>query len=204
MPTTIKEIFNSQNIGSIYKVKWGENITSQSGGIYIVSTSSIPSQNLGISSVPNIDDTILIAWIKKVQNFTIDGERNFLLLKKRLKEFWLPDENILYIGKATVRANGKGLGKRISEYYTTKIGAGSPHSGGQWIKTLKNLDKVYVYYGFIDNSSKVEEDMLKYFIENVSDITKEKLRDKNLPLPFANIRYKGTTDKNHGMLNQRL
>ncbi len=118
-----------------------------------------------------------------------------------MSEFWLADESILYIGKAPKRSNDKGLSNRVHEYYKTPIGRRSPHSGGQWIKVLKNLDEMFVYCGLCDDPTEIEQGMLKYFMDNVSDASLSKLYDKNLPLPFANIKFNG--NKKHGMYNQR-
>lgn len=123
-------------------------------------------------------------------------------MKKRLTSFWLQDESVLYIGKAPKRGNGSGISKRVSEYFSTIIGNGGPHSGGQWIKTLKNLKDFFVYYGVCNKPGEVENMMLQFFMNNVSEDTLLKLYDKKLPLPFANIKFRG--NKNHGFKNQRL
>ncbi len=73
---------------------------------------------------------------------------------------------------------------------------------GQWIKTLKALNTYSVYYGACDNPGDVELNMLEYFMSNVSKLTLSQLYDKELPIPFANIKFKG--NKNHGLKNQRL
>ena len=205
MPNLVLDLFKESGIKTFSKVQWNENIDSQNEGIYIISLSSNPNQNLGIVISPNFSDKQITQWINKVPNFLIDDNKPTLdVVKNRLLEFWLPDENILYIGKAPKRSNNKGVGNRVAEYYRTILGDGSPHSGGQWIKTLANLKDTYVYYGFSINPTEIEFKMLTKFMANVSATTKEKLRDTNLPLPFANIRYKTKVDKNHGMKNQRL
>ncbi|MCH7974752.1 MAG: hypothetical protein IH949_12880 [Bacteroidetes bacterium] len=205
MPNLVSDLFNENGIKSFSKARWNEKIDSQNEGIYIISLSSDPNQNIGISVSPNFSDLQIQQWINKVPNFLIDEKKPTLdLVKNRLLEFWLHDENILYIGKAPRRSNNKGVGNRVSEYYRTILGNGSPHSGGQWIKTLANLKDAYVYYGFTKNPTEIEFNMLTNFMSNVNETTKEKLRDTDLPLPFANIRYKTGVDKNHGMKNQRL
>lgn len=202
MPTIVNDFFKNFCDAVPYQTKWGTTIGSQEEGVYVVSLSNNPKENTGLIEEPEFNKEIILSWFQKANKFRVDGKKNFELLKKRLSEFWLPDENILYIGKAPKRKNGNGLGKRIDEYYRTEIGAGSPHSGGQWIKTLNNLSDCYVYYAPISNPSLVEEQMLSYFMVNVSNETKSKLRDPELPLPFANIRFQGR-DKDHGMENQR-
>lgn len=205
MPILVSDMFKENGVKSFLKVKWNENINSQNEGIYLISLSSDPNQNIGISQSPNFSDIQITQWINKVPNFLIDDKKTSVdIVKNRLLEFWLPDKNILYIGKAPKRKNNKGIGNRVSEYYRTILGSGSPHSGGQWIKTLANLNNTYVYYGFTSNPTEIEFNMLTKFMSQVNKTTKNKLRDSVLPLPFANIRYKPSIDKNHGMKNQRL
>lgn len=204
MPISVKSIFENSAMNSFQKVSWGSSIEDKNEGVYIVSTSPDPEKNLGTSVNPNFKEEVIEKWIQELPNFKIDNvEPTLEVIKNRLNEFWLPDENILYIGKAKKRINGEALGKRISEYYITEMGDGTPHSGGQWLKTLSNLPKLFVYYGYSCNPAEAEKQMLKYFMQKVSKETLQHLRDKNLPLPFANIRYKPGKDKNHGMKNQR-
>lgn len=204
MPTTIKQLFDASNIENIHKEKWGTIVENQRQGVYIVSMSPIPDENAITLEKPNFNYPEIAKWIDKLPDFTIDGVKPTIeLLKKRLTEFWLPDESILYIGKAPKRSNGDGLGQRIYEYYITEIGEGRPHSGGQWIKTLSNLETSFVYYGYCNDPTDVERQMLDLFMANVSIETVQSLRDSSLPLPFANIRYKPMVDKKHGMKNQR-
>jgi hypothetical protein len=116
-----------------------------------------------------------------------------------MSEFWLPDENILYFGKAPKRSYRKGVGNRVGEYYKTDYGEAKPHAGGHWLKALKNLNELFVYYVETENCGEIEINMLSYFCENVSDGTRSQLRDKKLSLPFANLELKKGQRKNHGL-----
>ncbi len=203
MPTTVQQLFDNFNIKDIQQVKWGTNFNEKSQGIYIVSTSRNPKENIEICDLPKFEDEQIILWINKVSGFKVDNKPATLTnVKNRLKDFWLPDENILYIGKAPNRKRGSGISKRVNEYYQTIIGNGSPHSGGQWIKTLKNLNTFTVHYGLCDKPDEIEDRMLELFMQNVSEESKKKLYDRNKPIPFANIKFKG--NKIHGLKNQRL
>jgi len=147
---------------------------------------------------PIFNDHEISKWIEKIPSFTIDKKKaSIQTIKERLKQFWLPDESILYIGKVK-RANQTGLGVRIHEYFETEIGDRGPHSGGQWIKVLKNINSLNVFYGHADDPKDIEDKMLTFFRERVSNKTKNLL----FYIPFANIRHHG--DKKHGMKNQRL
>ena len=203
MATTVRQLFNHFNILEFGKVKWGTTFNEKKQGVYVVSTSSDPDKHLGITDSPNFDDLQIKLWLSKLQNFQVDGVPATLTnLKNRLAEFWFPDESILYIGKAPTRKNGSGISKRVMEYFTTIIGDGGPHSGGQWIKALKDLNNYTVYYGACNKPTDIEREMMSFFMDNVSEVTLSKLYDKQLPIPFANIKFTG--NKRHGLKNQRL
>ena len=203
MPTTVQQLFNKFDILDFKKVKWGTTFNENRQGVYVVSTSSNPNEHLGISDNTNFDEEQIILWINKLTDFQVDNKpATSTNVKNRLRDFWLPDESILYIGKAPTRKSGSGISKRVREYFSTIIGDGSPHSGGQWIKTLKDLNTFTVYYGVCDRPNEIEHKMLDFFMQNVSKTTLERLYDKQMPIPFANIKFTG--NKNHGFKNQRL
>lgn len=202
MPITIKSIFESVNIQNVSQIKWNSFFDNKEEGVYIVSLSSTFDKNLNSLEKIKFNEEVLKKWINKLPDFTIDGERvTIFSLKKRLSEFWLADENILYIGKAPKRKNGDGISNRIIEYYNTEIGDSGPHSGGQWIKVLENIENFYIYYAICENPTFIEKQLLNYFKNNISEKSKEMLFDKELTLPFANINFGG--NKKHGMKNQR-
>jgi hypothetical protein len=201
--TTVRQLFNEFDILDFQQVKWGTLFHEKKQGVYVVSTSNNPDKHLGISDRPNFDDQQINLWISKLTDFQVDGISATLTnVKKRLTGFWFPDESIIYIGKAPTRKNESGISKRVSEYFSTIIGNGGPHSGGQWVKALKDLNTFTVFYGACDKPGEIEHKMLDFFMSNVSKKTLEKLYDKQLPIPFANIKFTG--NKNHGLKNQRL
>lgn len=200
--TTVRQLFNNSGILDFDQVKWGTTFCEKEQGVYVVSTSNEPDKHLGITDKPNFDDQQIELWISKLPDFQVDGVPATLTnLKNRLTEFWLPDESILYIGKAPKRKSNSGISCRVMEYFTTIIGYRSPHSGGQWIKTLKDLKSYTVYYGACNNPAGIKKEMMSFFMGNVSEATLSKLYDKQLPLPFANIKFNG--NKKHGLKNQR-
>lgn len=206
MPTTIKHLIQEFDLPSIQKVSWKERIPTQDEGIYIVSLSDDPNSNNGILDTIPISKDIIEDWIEKVGGFEIDKihTNDSEVIIERMSQFWLPDENIIYIGKAPKRKSGKGIGNRVNEYYRTEYGARKPHAGGHWIKALTVLDDLFVYYSPCDNPGDVETAMLRYFCESVSDSTREILRDKTLTLPFANLQLERGQIKNHGLGKMKL
>lgn len=172
MLTTIQGLFEKFNLIKYEKIAWGTKFVEKGEGIYIVSTSADIQNKPETLSQPLFDDNVLNTWIEKLPAFTIDFRKPTIeSLKQRLSEFWLPDETILYIGKAPTRSSGAGIRNRVDEYYRTKIGDRSPHSGGQWIKTLRNLSSTFIHFARVEDPDKIEKAMSKHFMDNVSPST---------------------------------
>jgi hypothetical protein len=118
-------------------------------------------------------------------------------LEKRLSQCWIPDEVILYIGLAS------SLRSRIRGYYRTPLGARRPHSGGHFLKTLRNIYDLFVHYAPTDDPDDCEQKMLKAFCENTSTRSKSLLHDPAHPFPFANLEHPPGTRKLHGLTRTR-
>ncbi len=199
MATTINKLLTSVGL-DLKRVKtsmWGESLDSSSIGIYFVSTSSSPATNSNLFNEAPIDDNILKFWINKVPTIQVDNKpTNIADLRQRLSSFWLRDESIVYIGQTESR---KGLRGRINQYYNTEIGDRKPHAGGHWIKTLKNLNQLYIHYISTHNALLTEKKIMREFIAQVSKTTLDNLFDRRLPLPFANLELEKGNRKNHGI-----
>jgi hypothetical protein len=115
----------------------------------------------------------------------------------RISRFWIPDEAILYMGKATK------LSTRLPAYYRTSIGKRSPHSGGFFLKLLSNLDQLWVHYAECNDPETAEDRMLRRFCENVSQVSRIALHDYSHPFPFANLEWPKGTFKAHGLRASR-
>lgn len=183
---TVKELFSHVGISNSKHVRWGDEVESSQQGIYIVSTSDLPEEP-AVANQPKFNDAAIQKWIDRLPDFRIDGVRPTLTtLKNRLAQFWLPNESVLYIGQTK-----SSLSKRIAQYYKTELGAKGPHSGGQWLKTLGNMEDLFVYYAPTTERPKdVEDKLLNYFYSQAGE------------LPFANLeRPQGR--KKHGLQGQR-
>ncbi len=196
MPTTVAQIMASEGLTQKNSMKWGDSVNSNSSGVYIISLSPDPSQNLGILEDAPLSLEVIKEWLDKVKTFKLDGKTNpsAEAVASRLSEFWLPDENILYIGKTD-----SNLGKRVRQYYYTPLGASGPHHGGHWLKVLSNINQLFVYYAECSNAKECETQLLKLFVKNVSSPTLEMLHDPKHPYPFANLEI--TEPKAHGISN---
>lgn len=205
MATTINDLLITAGLDPkrLKTVRWGQTLDSSSIGIYFVSTCGQPDQNSNLYDRAPIDENILRFWLSKVSTFQIDKCPNPTLneLKKRLSGFWLPDENIVYIGQTE---SGGGLKSRVNQYYRTELGERKPHAGGHWIKTLKILNQLFVHYIDDKTPPATEEKLLHAFVKQVSDETKKNLVDQLLPIPFANLELEKGNRKRHGISKSKL
>ena len=200
MPSTVSQLVASEGIELTGKVRWGEAVEEHSLGIYIVSLSDSEHDNKGILDSAPISIEAIRSWIHKIPTLTLDSKENprAEAVRDRLAEFWMPDENILYVGKTDAS-----LHKRVRDYYHTELGEPGPHAGGRWIRTLSNLHQLFIYYAICSDPSSIEGRVLRRFMSGVTDSSLSSLRDRGVPLPFANLRHPDGGDKSHGIGRSR-
>jgi hypothetical protein len=205
MPISVKNLLATVEMDSacLRTVRWGQALDSSSNGIYFISTSSNPSLNTSLYDKAPVDERALKFWISKVKTIEIDGKSSPTVaeLEQRLNAFWLPDENIIYVGQTE---SSNGLRGRVNQYYNTEIGERKPHAGGHWIKTLKTLNELFVHYIPSQNVEIIEKRIMNNFVSQVSKQTREKLFDPHLPLPFANLELERGKRKNHGISKSKV
>lgn len=199
-PANLADQFNEHLYGPI---KWGKTLTSSDTGVYIVTLleTSTQAKSAALPHAP-IDLRVVQVWLSRVPQFTLDGKRpTASAISERIANFWIPDEIILYIGQT-----GSELSKRLNQYYTHKLGNRSPHKGGHWLKTLSNLKDLCIYWVENIDPKPLEQQMLNYFQDQVSDESRKNLYDPNLPIPFANleITYPSRQLKQHGLKKHAL
>jgi hypothetical protein len=201
MPSTVIDLLREAGIELTGKVRWGETPKCSMPGIYIVSMSASEHENRCTLDWAPISLDKIKCWIDKVRTFELDGAKQPApdQITERLSGFWLPDESIVYIGQTTAK-----LGKRVRQYYKTKLGDKRPHAGGHWIKTLSNLSEMYVYYAACSDPHEKEDALMKIFIDSVSKKTLAILRDPYHPFPFANLEDANGNRKRHGLGKTKL
>jgi hypothetical protein len=196
MPTKIAEAFAAIGAGhgEIKSVPWKTTPETNEGGVYVLSLSKDLDSFKGRADDASLADSVFEKWLEVCPKLLLDGGRPTAEeLKVRIQKSWIPDEVILYIGKA------KSLSGRLRGYYGTPIGACRPHSGGYFIKLLSNLDEVWVHYVRSDDPAIAENEMLCKFCKSVSRKSKKKLGDPDHPFPFANLEWPRSTRKRHGL-----
>ncbi|OBJ58247.1 hypothetical protein A9W95_11905 [Mycobacterium sp. 1423905.2] len=129
----------------------------------------------------------------------LDGQRPSRdQLAERIASMWLPDETVLYVGLA-----GTSVAERVRQYYNTPLGARKPHAGGWPLKTLVDLDEVWVHYAACASVDVAERTMLDAFLDGVSASARATACDPELPLPFANLTVPRGARKRHGISGAR-
>lgn len=182
---TVTELFKQIGIDEFQCVRWGCPFDCSSSGIYIVSSCGDPDAEVPTCR-PRFDGRAIHKWIDRLPHFTLDGMKpDEETLVQRLRTFWLPRENVLYIGQT-----GSSLTERVKAYCTTELGARKPHSGGQWLKTLRNIEELFVYIAPADDAKNKERILLNYFRASAGE------------LPFANLTGP-CGRKSHGLKGQR-
>jgi hypothetical protein len=195
MPSAVREVMGAAGLEPAGVVSWLDPVPDRSPGVYVVSLSSDPGTTKGGLIRCPLDPGTLEAWLAVRPQLTVDGGRPTVEeLSGRLAAFWLPDEVILYIGKA-----GTSLRHRVDQYYRTPLGARRPHAGGHWLKTLSVLQDLHVYWAPTDEPEPAEDELLRRFCAGVSHRTRGILRDPDHPFPFANLEWPAGTRKQHGI-----
>jgi hypothetical protein len=181
-------------------VQWKTPIPVRGSGVYIVFLSDDPSKGNGLVPCAPLEQAAVAAWLWRVPALQIDGAQcgSADVLLNRLAGFWLSDENIVYIGKAT------SLRGRVGDYYRTPLGDPRPHAGGHWVKTLAILGGARVYFAETPNHEEAEQRLLYAFIRGTSEATRESLFDPMLPIPFANLEFPPGTRKKHGIGGSKI
>jgi hypothetical protein len=101
MPTTVAEAFAAVGLSPEGVVRWGETPKVSATGVYIVSlTKSLGAHHNKLISAP-LAPAEFEHWLGACPSLTLDGVRpEKQQLMARIQRFWLPDEVILYIGRA--------------------------------------------------------------------------------------------------------
>ena len=183
MTSKATDLFRAAKLTEQGPVRWGEPIPSRRPGVYVVEALS-PSISAPFS-MPAIE-----AWIERVPGIRVDGApTDAKALRKRLDEFWISSETVVYVGRA-----GTDIGGRVRAYYRTPLGDPRPHAGGHWLKTLSNLDQFRVWWAETDDPIDAERRLLWAFAD----------RHAVGFLPFANRQDADGDPKDHGITRSTL
>jgi hypothetical protein len=185
VPIAAADLFDRIGLKIKESAPWGAPVACTKPGVYAVSLSGNPRRNAGLPPEAPVSVALVQEWIEYVATFTFDGKPrpSPSAVAAFIKQFWLPDESILYIGKATC------LEDRLGQLRGHHLGNPSPHKGGHWLKTLSNLDRLHVFFCQCDSVQEAEDsedEALALFASQVSARTRKRLYNPDMPIPFAN------------------
>ncbi len=198
--STVNDLLKADSLQRSGLVQWGEQVPNDKPGIYIVSLSSDIDENNFLLETAPINHGIVAKWLRRAPRFKLDGKLNPSpeAVARRLSEYWLPDENILYIGQTSGP-----MRKRVNQFYRHKLGNSGSHSGGQWLKTLSVLPETFVHYAESPDPELSEYRLMQAFMVGVSASTRKCLRNNDRPYPFANLEFPKLR-KQHGISKSTL
>ena len=212
MPSTVADIFAATGATPARVVLWGTTPLSSGGtgpttGLYVVALTDDPGAVSGVVPTAPIDPAAVDELLAVRPELCLDGIRpTSEELASRLAGFWFPDEVVVYIGLAGARKRSSASGEladRVGEYYTTALGARSPHAGGWPLKVLSCLEDLYVHYGYCGEVVSAERLAIGHFADHVSDKTRVALHDPVRVMPFANLEFPKGIRKSHGITGAR-
>jgi transcription elongation factor GreA len=156
---------------------WGRPVAAAGPGVFVLELST------PVATAP-IELTRVGKWIERVETLHLDGVRpTSRALAGRLASFWLPSQTIVYIGSSEVS-----LARRVSQMAATELGDRRPYSGGHWLKTLRSLEGVRVWWAATTATEEYEDALFTAFAAGVGDADLAGLHDREVVLPFANLR----------------
>jgi transcription elongation factor GreA len=173
--------------------RWGRPASGQGPGVFIIELSApLPSAPIELTRVGK--------WIERVDTLRLDGTQpTSRALAARLAAFWLPSQTVLYIGTSEVS-----MGRRLAAIVLTELGNRRPHAGAHWLKTLRDLDSVRVWWSATKATEEYEDALFDAFAATVPVAERLSLPDPDVVLPFANLRRSDGRRKTTGVTGSLL
>jgi len=199
MPSSVRSLFAAAGLEPEGVCRWQTRLPFAEPGVYVVASTDDTDAVLAASAAFPTSEAAIRELLDVRPELRLDGKRpDAAALTGRLAECWLGDEVTLYIGLA-----GTSLARRVGDYYSTPLGAKRPHAGGWPLKTLATLGDLSVYFARCSDPANAENEMLRAFVEGVSQQSRSTLHDPSLPIPFANLEWPKGTRKKHGITGAR-
>jgi transcription elongation factor GreA len=112
-------------------VRWGLPVPARKPGLYVIELGApLPTAPLEMTRVGK--------WLERLPALRLDGEHpTSKALNARLASFWWPDSTVLYAG-----ATERSIGGRAAALTAHVPGDRQPHSDGQWLHLLRDLERL--------------------------------------------------------------
>jgi transcription elongation factor GreA len=156
---------------------WGRPVQAQGPGVFVVEAPApLPSAPIELTRVGK--------WIERVDTLRLDGEvPTSKAVAARIGSFWLPSQTVLFIGTSDVS-----VARRVAAIVKTELGDRRPAAGGHWLKTLRSLDGLKVWWAATAATEEYEDALLAAFAAGVPEADLAALPDRTVVLPWANLR----------------
>jgi hypothetical protein len=189
-PIGAAELLRSVGLMADGPVTWGRPVPSGGPGVYIVEWPE------ALESAP-VELTNVGKWLERLPGLRLDGRRpTSREVAARLHTFWLPGQTVVYVGMTLLSVGG-----RVGALYRTPLGDRKPHAAGNWLKTLRGLDRARVWWASTTAAEEYEDALLSAFAAGVdaSPEAAPRLADRSVILPFANLQSATGQRKAHGI-----
>jgi len=173
--------------------RWGGKPTARKPGIFAVELPE-PSEHCSI----DIDE--VRRWLERVPDLKMDGERpTQSTLAERMRSFWVPNQQMIYVGRTP-----KSLSARVASLYATELGHARPHPGGHWLKVLRDLPLLRLWWAETDAPEEYEDVLIEAFAESVPKEHRKGLPEGAPLLPWANLESPTTAPRETGLTDTFL
>lgn len=172
---------------------WGRAVSAAGPGVFVF---ELPHPE---ATAP-IDLSRIGKWIERVGSLRLDGDRpTSKAVGGRLASFWLPSQPVVYIG-----ASDGSIARRISAIERTSLGDRRPYSGGHWLKTMRSLDGLRIWWAATAASEEYEDALLTAFADQVPAEDLLDIPDHDTILPWAVLRRPTGERKSTGLTGSLL
>ncbi len=135
-------------------VLWGRPVVGSSPGVFVV---EMPAPAPKVS----IDPDAIKDWIGRAPDLRLDGKKPSVAeLQTRLASFWVPSQQILFIGSSQ-----KSVAARLAGMYKTPLGERRPQPSGYWLRTLRDLGKFRIWWAPAPDPDLYEDMLLDAFMK---------------------------------------
>ena len=190
---TAPELLRSIGLDVDGPTRWGGQPTSRQAGIFVVELPE-PSAHCNI----DIDD--VRRWLERVPDLKMDGERpTQSTLAERMRSFWIPDQQLVYVGRTA-----KSLSARVASLYATELGHARPHPGGHWLKVLREVGRLRLWWAETDAPEEYEDVLIEAFADAVPEEARAGLPEGTPLLPWANLDSPTTPPRQTGITDSLL
>ena len=171
-------------------VQWGRPVRHQAPGVFVVELKApLPS--------PPLDLSLIGKWLERVPDLRLDGARPVSRdLQLRLNRFWLPSQQVIFIGSSTGSVSG-----RIAGIVKTVPGDRKPAWSGLWLHFLRNLGDLRIWWTATDAPEEYEDALLDAFAAWVPTAERAALHAPDPVLPWGVLRAETGARKETGITN---